>query len=123
MTDEKKTAETTAALTATVADAADENNDAADNPDIVTVKLKKAFRGKNEITLDFGSLTGATLIRCEKNAKTIDNMLVVASGSLVYNAQVAAAAAKVRYDDIINLSAQDFAAVARRVGSFLSGLE
>ena len=130
MADEKKTTEPTATTAATVdattaQDVAvtDTANDATDNPNIVTVKLSKPFRGKDELVLNFDDVTGATLIRCEKNAKTIDNTLFVVSGSLIFNAQVAAAAAKVRYDDIIGLPLKDFAAVSRRVGNFINGAE
>ena len=131
MADEKKITEptatitpaTTAATTAQDVAVTDTANGATDNPNIVTVKLSKPFRGKDELVLNFDDVTGATLIRCEKNAKTIDNTLFVVSGSLIFNAQVAAAAAKVRYDDIIGLPLKDFAAVSRRVGNFINGAE
>ncbi len=87
------------------------------------VKLKKPLRGKNELIFDFDKIKGSTLLKCEKKAKEIDNSIVVPQLSMAFQAHVAAAAASVKYDEIVNLSAPDFMAVTLKVNRFLNGAE
>ncbi|MBR3457687.1 MAG: hypothetical protein IKH16_05995 [Selenomonadaceae bacterium] len=87
------------------------------------IRLCKPMNGKKEIVLDFDKVNGLTLLSCEKNARKIDGNIVIPQFSTVYKAQVAAAAAGMRYDDIIRLSGPDFTAVTNRVAAFLSGAE
>ncbi len=100
-----------------------ENMNVADEPavdDENTIKLSKPVNGRLSIVFDFGKIKGATLLMCEKKAKEVDNTIVVPQLSMVYQAHVAAAAASMRYDDIINLSGPDFMAVTTRVSRFLN---
>lgn len=82
--------------------------------------LTRPMNGRDKLALDFSKITGATLLKCEKKAKEVDNTIVVPQLSMVYQAHVAAAAASMRYDDIINLSGPDFMAVTTRVSRFLN---
>ncbi|MBE6091704.1 MAG: hypothetical protein E7201_00775 [Selenomonas ruminantium] len=85
-----------------------------------TIKLSNPINGRPSIVFDFSKIKGATLLMCEKKAKEVDNTIVVPQLSMVYQAHVAAAAAGMRYDDIINLSGPDFMAVTTRVSRFLN---
>lgn len=87
------------------------------------VNLKKPLNGRDSLILDFGKITGATLLKCEKKTREVDSSIVVPQLSGVFTAHVAAAAAGVRYDDIISLSAPDFTAVTNKVSRFLNGVE
>ena len=87
------------------------------------IHLKKPMRsGTNEIHLDFDCVTGYILLRCEKEAKKDDPLISVMALSQSYQARVAAAAAKVKYDEILELSGADFTAVCLKVQNFLMGL-
>ena len=100
-----------------------ENTNVADEPEVDgenTIKLSKPVNGQLSIVFDFDKIKGATLLKCEKKAKEVDNTIVVPQLSMVYQAHVAAAAAGMRYDDIINLSGPDFMAVTTRVSRFLN---
>ena len=89
-----------------------------------TIKLRKPMAdGTTEITLDFDKLTGYALIKCEKEAKKEDATISVQILSQIYQARVAAVAASVKYDDICNLSGNDFAKVTSRVRNFLADLD
>ena len=84
------------------------------------IQLRKPMAdGATTLTLDFNKLDGNMLIRCELNAKKLDRGMTVPVLSQVYLAQVAAAAAGVRYDDILRLSAPDFNAATLRTQNFL----
>lgn len=86
------------------------------------IKLAKALPdGSKTLVLDFDSVTGYTLLRCEKAAKQEDTSIVVPALSQVYQAHVAAVAANVKYDDILALSAKDFTAVMIKIQGFLLG--
>ncbi len=84
------------------------------------LKLKKPLpNGKDELVFDFEGINGYALIRCEKASKKEDPSIAVQSLSQIYQAHVAAAAAKVRYDDILSLPASDFTAACLKAQAFL----
>ena len=117
-TDEKKIDETSAEnaveVVAAEAEVVDESN---------IVQLSKPLRGKDELIFDFAKIKGSTLMKCEKKAKEVDNSIDVPQLSMAFQAHVAAAAAGVKYDEIINLPGLDFMAVTLKVSRFLSGAE
>ena len=117
-TDEKKIDETSAEnaveVVAAEAEVVDESN---------IVQLSKPLRGKDELIFDFAKIKGSTLLKCEKKAKEVDNSIVVPQLSMAFQSHVAAAAAGVKYDEIINLPGSDFMAVTLKVSRFLSGAE
>ena len=117
-TDEKKIDETSAEnaveVVAAEAEVVDESN---------IVQLSKPLRGKDELIFHFAKIKGSTLLKCEKKAKEVDNSIVVPQLSMAFQAHVAAAAAGVKYDEIINLPGLDFMAVTLKVSRFLSGAE
>ena len=117
-TDEKKIDETSAEnaveVVAAEAEVVDESN---------IVQLSKPLRGKDELIFDFAKIKGSTLLKCEKKAKEVDNSIVVPQLSMAFQAHGAAAAAGVKYDEIINLPGLDFMAVTLKVSRFLSGAE
>ena len=92
-----------------------------DEGNIVT--LKKPMNGKNSLYLDFGKISGATLLKCAQKTKEIDKTEIMPQLSMIFAAHVAAAASGVRYDDIISLSGPDFMAVTSKVGRFLNGAD
>ncbi len=86
------------------------------------IHLKKPMHsGVTEIHLDFDRVTGYILLKCEKEAKKDDPLISVMALSQSYQARVAAAAAKVKYDEILELSGADFTAVCLKVQNFLMG--
>ena len=87
------------------------------------VKLSRPLRGKDELVFNFDKIKGSTLLRCEKRAKEVDNTIVVPQLSMAFQSHVAAAAAGVKYDEIINLPGSDFMAVTLKVSRFLNGAE
>jgi hypothetical protein len=104
---EKKTAD----LLELEAEVVDEGN---------TLELSKPLAsGVNQLVFDFERINGYALIKCEKAAKKEDPTITVQALSLVFQAHVAAAAAKVRYDDILNLNASDFTAACLKAQAFL----
>ncbi len=121
MAEEKKNAKTEEQETAAQPEgAATEENNVDDDR---SIKLSKPLNGKTELVFDFDKIKGSTLLKCEKKAKEVDNSIVVPQLSMVFQAHVAAAALGMRYDDIINLPAPDFMAVALKVSRFLNGAE
>lgn len=112
--DETSAAENTVEVVKAEAEVVDENN---------IVHLSKPLRGKDELIFDFAKIKGSTLLKCEKKAKEVDNSIVVPQLSMAFQAHVAAAAAGVKYDEIINLPGLDFMAVTLKVSRFLSGAE
>ena len=117
-TDEKKMDETSAENAVEVVAAAVEVVDESN-----IVQISKPLRGKDELIFDFAKIKGSTLLKCEKKAKEVDNSIVVPQLSMAFQAHVAAAAAGVKYDEIINLPGLDFMAVTLKVSRFLSGAE
>lgn len=96
----------------------------ADNPaDSNVLKLKHPMAdGTTELVFDAGRLNGRVLIRCSSLAKKEDPISSVPALSLPYQAHVAAAMTKHRYDEICNLSMEDFTAVTLKAQSFLIGV-
>ena len=86
-----------------------------------SIKLSKPFNGKEEIVFDFNKITGAALLKCETKARQTDKGMVVPQLSMTFQAHVAAAAAGLKYDEIINLPGSDFMAVISAVSNFLAG--
>ena len=85
-----------------------------------TLKLSKPLAsGANQLVFDFDRINGYVLIKCEKAAKKEDPTITVQALSMIFQAHVAAAAAKVRYDDILGLSASDFTAACLKAQAFL----
>ena len=85
------------------------------------IKLSKPIDGKEELILDFDKITGAALLKCEVKARQSDKGMVVPQVSLTFQAHVAAAAAGLKYDEIINLPGSDFMALTVAVSNFLAG--
>ena len=86
------------------------------------IQLKKPLRsGAAEIHLDFDRVTGYILLKCEKQAKKEDPLISVPALSQEYQARVAAVAARMKYDEILELSGADFTAVCLKVQNFLMG--
>lgn len=87
------------------------------------VKLKHPMAdGTTELVFDSSRLNGRVLIRCSRLAKKEDPITSVSALSLPYQAHVAAAMTKHRYDEICNLSMEDFTAVTLKAQSFLIGV-
>nr|DAL33569.1 MAG TPA_asm: tail assembly chaperone protein [Caudoviricetes sp.] len=85
-----------------------------------TVKLSRPLSdGRDTLELDFDRINGRTLIDCEKRARKIDPTITVLALSQVYQAMVGAAAAKMKYDAVLELSGKDFTALCVKVQSFL----
>lgn len=119
MADDKKN-ELDAALTAETGDVEVYDAEPVDEGNVI--HLKKPMRsGVTEIHLDFDRVTGYILLRCEKEAKKDDPLISVMALSQSYQARVAAAAAKLKYDEILELSGADFTAVCLKVQNFLMG--
>lgn len=94
----------------------------AEDEETDIVELKRPLRdGRKEITLDFDRVTGYILIKCEKEAKKEDPSITVPAISQAYQARVAAVAAKMKYDEILELSGTDFTAVCIKTQVFLMG--
>ena len=89
-----------------------------DEKDVIHLK-KPLPNGNTQLIFDFDRVNGYTLLKCEKQAKKEDSAISYLPFSQVYQAFVAAAAAKVKYDDILNLDGADFIAVTTRVQGFL----
>lgn len=94
--------------------------EAVDEANVIRLK-KPMHNGADEIHLDFDRVTGYILLRCEKEAKKDDPLISVMALSQSYQARVAAAAAKLKYDEILELSGADFTAVCLKVQNFLMG--
>ncbi len=87
-----------------------------------TLELQNALpNGTTTLVFDFDGLNGYTLLACEKQAKKQDPTIAVPALSMVYQAHVAAAAAKVKYDDILGLKGQDFNTACMMAQHFLLG--
>ena len=86
------------------------------------IQLKKLLRSSaTEIHLNFDRVTGYILLKCEKQAKKEDPLISVPALSQEYQVRVAAVAARMKYDEILELSGADFTAVCLKVQNFLMG--
>lgn len=119
MADDKKN-ELDTALTAETGDVEVYDAEPVDEANVIHIK-KPMRSGTKEIHLDFDRVTGYILLRCEKEAKKDDPLISVMALSQSYQARVAAAAAKLKYDEILELSGADFTAVCLKVQNFLMG--
>lgn len=88
----------------------------------ITLKKPCSFEGKEytELDLDFDSLTGQDLIDATSEARARGDKSVVIELSKMYQAVVAARAAKVLPDLIVKLPAKDFVSVTSKAQSFLT---
>jgi len=89
------------------------------------VKLNKiaGFDGVeySELDLELDELTGKDLISATKEAKALGDQASVVEFSKIYQAVVAAKAAKVPVDLVLQLKARDFTEITLRVQNFLIG--
>lgn len=76
--------------------------------------------GTKTLVFDENLVNGRTLIKCATLAKKEDPTMMIPSMSTVYQAHVAAAMTKKRYDEICNLSMRDFTAVTTKTLGFLT---
>jgi hypothetical protein len=94
-----------------------------------TIEFRKpfTFEGKeyNNIVLDLDSLTGRDLIKAEAESRVIagPSPSPMTEFSKPYNAVVAAKAAKVPVDMILDLPAREFTSVTVTVQDFLFGMD
>ena len=93
-----------------------------DEKDVIYLK-KPLPNGNTEIVFKFDKITGYDLIKCERRARKEDPGITVPLLSTVFQAFVAAAATKLRYDDIAGLSAPDFIAVTNKAAGFLTSAD
>lgn len=92
--------------------------------ELVSVELMRALPdGREEIKLDFDRITGRVLINCERAAKKKEPAMTLPALSMTYQAYVAAEAASMDIDSILNLPAPDFIAVTVMVQNFLVNTE
>lgn len=86
------------------------------------VKLKKpvTFEGAEykELKMDFDSLTGRDMLAAEKEARAMGDRSPIAEFSKLYLASVAARAAKVPIELILDLPAVEFTAITVNVQTF-----
>ncbi len=89
------------------------------------IKLSNSinFEGTDytELDLDFESLTGRDLINAEVEARMIAGPSPLSELSKPYNAVIAAKAAKVPVELVIDLKAKDFTVVTMEAQNFLLG--
>lgn len=78
---------------------------------------------KGEIKLDFDRITGRVMINCEKAAKKKDPTITLPALSMTYQAYIAAEAAGMNIDDVLDLPAPDFTVVTALVQNFLINTE
>lgn len=87
------------------------------------INLKKpvTFEGKDytEINPEFDNLTGQDLIDATNEARARNDQSVIIELSKLYQAIVAAKAAKVPVDMVITMGGKDFVATTKAAQSFL----
>lgn len=84
--------------------------------------IKNGDKELTELVLDFDSLTGRDLIEAEKEGLDVAPPANISEMSKGYLTAVAARAARVRIDTILDLSALDYSIVTMTVQSFLFGI-
>lgn len=85
------------------------------------LKLKKPLNGgKDELVFDWTRINGYTMLACEKQARKDNPSILVLVLSQSYQAAIAAAAAGVKYDDILGLCGPDFTAACLKAQNFLT---
>ena len=84
------------------------------------VELHNALpNGETKLVLDFSRITGRVLLKAETETRRADPGVSVMALSQHYQARVAAAAAHVKLDDILDLKGDDFTAVTLVTQNFL----
>lgn len=73
----------------------------------------------NELELDFDKITGRVMVEMETKSRAMGDNTPDLTFSMKYQLMLAAKAAGVIYDDLIDLSAIDIMAVLAEVKSFL----
>ena len=73
----------------------------------------------NELELDFDKITGRVMVEMETKSRAMGDNTPDLTFSMKYQLMLAAKAAGVIYDDLIDLSAIDMMAVLAEVKSFL----
>lgn len=73
----------------------------------------------NELELDFDKITGRVMVEMETKSRAMGDNTPDLTFSMKYQLMLAAKAAGVIYDDLIDLSAMDMMAVLAEVKSFL----
>ena len=88
------------------------------------IKLNKTYdingEMKDTIELDFEKLTGRQLIQLEKEFKKENKGELILVANNAFSAKVAAYCSNISEDDILDMSAKDFTAIAGEVTIFLN---
>lgn len=88
-----------------------------------TINLSKPMKVKGEevreLSLDFDKITGRVLIETETKCRAMGDNTPDLTFSMKYQASLAAKAAGVKYDDILDLGGKDMILVIAAVKSFL----
>ncbi|MEA5083295.1 MAG: phage tail assembly protein [Lachnospiraceae bacterium] len=100
---------------------------AAEETSVVIVKLRKEFEFEgityNEFKLDFDSLKGVDFIKIEKEMNSLNEFALSPEISPNYCARIAARAAGVPAEVIMNLSLKDFNTIKNKARDFLAVLD
>lgn len=100
---------------------------AAEETSVVIVKLRKEFEFEgityNEFKLDFDSLKGVDFIKIEKEMNNLNEFALSPEISPNYCARIAARAAGVPAEVIMNLSLKDFNTIKNKARDFLAVLD
>lgn len=88
-----------------------------------TINLSKPMKVKGEevreLSLDFDKITGRVMMDLESKCRAMNDSTPDLTFSMKYQAMLAAKAAGVKYDDILDLSGKDMTLVISAVKSFL----
>jgi len=92
---------------------------------IIKLSNPRTINGKEytKLELNFDNLTGRDLINAHKETTAMGDNSPVNEFSKTYLAAVAARAAKVKTDDILDLPARDFTNITIMVQNFLFGMD
>jgi hypothetical protein len=89
---------------------------------IVNIKLSSPFKWEGgsfeTIDLDFGKVTGETIVNARRRVFTAGSLTFIPSLDPDYCAQIAAAISGIPYRALMKLPAEDFDAVWQTVGAF-----
>ena len=88
----------------------------------ITFSKKYNFDGieMDKLELDFDKLTGRTLVQLEKEFKKENKGELILVANNAFSAKVAAYCSNISEDDILDMSAKDFTAIAGEVTIFLN---
>ncbi len=87
----------------------------------MTIELTKEINGKKEFDIDVNMLTGADLIKAEKQVRTMGDMSPSVFLSMKFQAVLAAKLMGVTVTELEQLPAVDFRNVVLPVAGFLLG--